>query len=118
MPTALALPGATGSGFLAYTSGAQLVTDIDVIVTAVGPSVHLFPTGPCFRVQHVGWIAVGSSVGIPPGGIGMPTFDPWWFEWIDFVTEDKQLVNKLTFPSDAFCWNLTVGATVTFSVNY
>jgi hypothetical protein len=118
MPSALLVPAATGAGMAAFTAGPQLVTDIDTLITSLGPSMHLFPTGVDFRVQHAGWIAIGSTVGIFPGGIGPPTFDVWWWEFLDFVAEDKQLVGKLTFPADTLAWNLAVGCTVRLNVSY
>lgn len=118
MPSVLLVPAATGASFAPFPGGPALVTDIDVTVVAVGPDVHLFPTGPTFRVQHVGWIALAYTVPLPPfPPIGGSTHDIGWWQYIDFVWEDKVVSLSLPYATDSLVWNLAVGAIVAINVS-
>ncbi len=117
MPTALLVLGATGSGFLPYTAGAQLITDIDVQVHSVGGDAHVFVSTPVYRLQHVGWFGIGYATGGLPL-LGNPQVGVVWWQFVEFVRQDAVVQVLDPFPTDTFFWQLSPGCVVDFTVSY
>lgn len=118
MPSAYSASGITGAGSIAFPGGPVVVTDMDVGVETIGPDIHLFPTGPIYRVQHVGWVGLA---GAPPHAgvfIGSPALEMAWWEYIDFALEDKIVGYKFPYPIGYFVWNLQVGCSILVDISY
>lgn len=116
MPRVYFASGITGAGSAPFPGGPALVTDLDVGVETIGLGSHLFPTGPNFRVQHVGWVGLAFTPPHVGVFIGAPTIEMAWWEYIDFALFDKVVGYKYPFVVDTFVWNLAAGCSITVDV--
>lgn len=118
MATLYTASGLSGSGSASFPGGPHVVTDIEALVMTVGPDVHLFPLGPDFRLQHVGWYGVGFLAPRPGPPVGNPQIIIAWWKYIDFVAEDPGVdLDPAVFQPDSFIWRLEFGCTLDVTVS-
>lgn len=118
MPALLTVVGATGAGSAPFPGGDAFPTDIDIVVNSVGADAHVFLGGPCVRLQHVGWWALGFADASHPGAVGSPTVEVSWWDFIQFAFHDAPvgyIAGRIS--ANTLFWVLEPGASVNFNVS-
>jgi len=111
----------SGRGTALFTGGTASVLDLDVGVNTVPPTVGWGVLGPSPQVRHLGIIgmyytplATGLGTLASPGA----TIEVGWWDYVEFLCENKVRNLPGPFAFNGFFWQLVAGAVISVKAEW